>query len=69
MERREFMKVLGTGVAGRWAWAAPVLTGGKTYTYKTAGECEIKADVHGAAESGVRRPVILWIHGGALIMR
>jgi acetyl esterase/lipase len=39
----------------------------KTYTYKSAGGCDIKADVvsHGPLE---KRPVVVWIHGGALIM-
>jgi acetyl esterase/lipase len=41
--------------------------GKKTYTYKTVGKCEIKADVYGVSE-GKARPVVLWIHGGALIM-
>jgi acetyl esterase/lipase len=31
------------------------------------GGCEIKADVHQAAP-GARKPGVLWIHGGALIM-
>jgi acetyl esterase/lipase len=39
----------------------------KTYTYKTVGKVEIKADVYGAP-GGKARPVVLWIHGGALIM-
>lgn len=38
----------------------------RTYTYKTVAQCEIKADVYGASET--TRPVVLWIHGGALIM-
>jgi len=38
-----------------------------TYTYKTVGDCEIKADVYDAARGAVR-PVVIWIHGGALIM-
>src|SRR5208282_5364203 len=35
--------------------------------YKSTGGCDIKADVvsYGALE---KRPVVLWIHGGALIM-
>jgi acetyl esterase/lipase len=37
-----------------------------TYTYKKAGTLEIKADVH-RADDDVRRPVMMWIHGGALI--
>jgi acetyl esterase/lipase len=39
----------------------------KTYTYKTVGKVEIKADVYGASGEKAR-PVVLWIHGGALIM-
>ena len=39
----------------------------QTYTYKVAGDCKIQADAYRAPGEGVR-PVILWIHGGALIM-
>ena len=38
-----------------------------TYTYKVGGDCNIQADVYRAPGDAVR-PVILWIHGGALIM-
>lgn len=38
----------------------------QTFTYKQAGDLEIKADVIGAAP-GKSRPVLVWIHGGALI--
>ena len=68
LDRRRFLQVLAAGMAAGPGHAAPALGGGKTYTYKAAGGCEIKADVHGAVEAGTRRPVILWIHGGALIM-
>jgi acetyl esterase/lipase len=37
-----------------------------TYTYKTASGCSIQADVYRPNDRLVR-PVILWIHGGALI--
>ena len=37
-----------------------------TYTYKQAGELKILADVYPAP--GKNRPVVVWIHGGALIM-
>jgi len=44
----------------------------RTFTYKTVGNLEIKADVYLPHEQGAagnrRRPVLLWIHGGALIM-
>ena len=36
-----------------------------TYIYKSAGDVEIKADVYAA--KGEKRPVVVWIHGGALI--
>src|SRR5438067_6230325 len=39
----------------------------QTYTFKTVGECEIRADVYSPAGGGAR-PGIVWIHGGALIM-
>ena len=39
----------------------------RTVVYKKAGACEIKADVFGSAP-GDRKPVAVWLHGGALIM-
>jgi acetyl esterase/lipase len=41
--------------------------GKQTYTYKTVGACAIKADVYRPAGDAVR-PVVVWVHGGALIM-
>lgn len=38
----------------------------ETYTYKTVGDLEIKADVH-REDDEVIRPVLVWIHGGAII--
>src|SRR5690348_693664 len=38
----------------------------KTYTYKTVGEVKIQADVYRPEDARVR-PVVVWIHGGALI--
>jgi acetyl esterase/lipase len=38
----------------------------KTHTYKTVGEVKIQADVYRADDTTVR-PVVVWIHGGALI--
>jgi acetyl esterase/lipase len=38
-----------------------------TYTYKSVAGCDIQADVIAVGASR-KRPVILWIHGGALIM-
>src|SRR6516225_4413221 len=37
-----------------------------TCTYKTVDGCSIQADVYRPSDKVVR-PVILWIHGGALI--
>lgn len=38
-----------------------------THTYKTAGGCDIGADVYRKSD-GKTAPALLWIHGGALIM-
>jgi acetyl esterase/lipase len=38
----------------------------QTYTFKTIGDCQIQADVYHPPAGGAR-PVIIWIHGGALI--
>jgi acetyl esterase/lipase len=40
--------------------------GRDTFVYKITGGCEIKADVCSAGDGA--RPVIFWVHGGALIM-
>jgi acetyl esterase/lipase len=40
----------------------------ETYVYKTVGDCRIKADVYRAAAVGPPRPIVMAIHGGALIM-
>ena len=37
------------------------------YNYKTVGDLQIKADVYRESGDGVQ-PVVVWIHGGALIM-
>ena len=39
----------------------------QTYAYKTVDGLQIKADVH-RFDDDVTRPVVIWIHGGALIM-
>jgi len=53
--------------------ALPTATNGKrgadkpqTHVYKTVGNLPIKADVY-RPDDGVVRPVVVWIHGGALI--
>src|SRR5262245_48080280 len=39
----------------------------QTYTYKKADDIEIKADVYRSNDTKVE-PVVVWIHGGALLM-
>jgi acetyl esterase/lipase len=39
----------------------------KTYTFKTVGEVKIEADVYRAGDTKTR-PVVVWLHGGALIV-
>ncbi|MSU64604.1 MAG: alpha/beta hydrolase [Opitutus sp.] len=48
------------------AQSAPT-PGTKTYVYKRVGSLEIKADVLPAPKFAGLRPVVVWIHGGALI--
>src|SRR5262245_21709861 len=38
-----------------------------THTYKTVGGIQVQADVHRPNDALIR-PVVVWIHGGALIM-
>jgi acetyl esterase/lipase len=54
--------VLVTGVS-----AAPAEVKRQTFTYKTVGKLEIQADVYRPDDRKVR-PVVVWIHGGALIV-
>lgn len=70
MNRHEFLKTLAATAVSIVAEGSSL--GGqqpvpKTYIYKAAGGCEIQADVYNADES-VMKPVMIWIHGGALIM-
>lgn len=69
MKRRDFLKVSSSGVAALIAQSASAADEGgkKTYTYKTADNCEIKADVYRPDGDKVL-PVVVWIHGGALIV-
>src|SRR5262245_22785944 len=52
--------------AGRTAADEPAFSK-KTYTYKTVDRVDVQADVYRAEDKQVR-PVVVWIHGGALIM-
>ena len=38
----------------------------KSYTFKTAGDVKVQADVY-RTDSKTVRPVVVWIHGGALV--
>jgi acetyl esterase/lipase len=40
----------------------------QTFTYKTVGSCAIKADVYRPGNADDPSPVVVWIHGGALIV-
>jgi acetyl esterase/lipase len=82
VSRREFLASFSGGVAGIAAGALSLTADDKgsraqraarpasrrplTFTYKTVGNLELKADVFRPDRDG-RCPVILWIHGGALI--
>lgn len=80
--RREFLTSLSAGLAGLAAAPALLLAKDKkssrptvraatprveTFTYKTVEGLPIQADVY-RLEGDQPRPVLLWIHGGALIM-
>jgi acetyl esterase/lipase/glycerophosphoryl diester phosphodiesterase len=39
----------------------------RTYTYKTVGDLQVRADVY-RPDDGQVRPVVVWLHGGALIV-
>jgi acetyl esterase/lipase len=68
-ERRGFLQSLAAGglALSHWSRAGEKEVSRKTFTYKKVGDCEIKADVYATGKETIR-PVILWIHGGALIM-
>jgi acetyl esterase/lipase len=70
VSRQEFLKVVAGGVAtaaGAERTFSQQTADVRTYVYKRAGRCEIKADVYGA-DDRVRKPAVMWIHGGALIL-
>ena len=69
MNRHQFLRLMAGGAIGA---ALPRIARAQspsptTHVYKTAGQCEIKADVYQAVPGG-RKPTVMWIHGGALIM-
>ena len=49
------------GLSAATIWAK------KTHTYKVVGDCRIKADIYRPDDTDVR-PVVVWLHGGALIL-
>ena len=69
--RRAFLQEFLPGAAlvasCRLGFADERLPNATTLTYKVAGLCKIKADVFTSPLAGAR-PIVLWIHGGALIM-
>lgn len=70
MNRHEFLKTMAAATASllvpQWSWSDQPADS-KTYTFKTAGGCELKLDAYGS-DPVVRKPVMVTIHGGALIM-
>ncbi len=69
LDRRQMLQMSATAAAlsvSPQLFAAETKVKVSTYTYKKVGDLEIKLDVH-RADDDVRRPVIVWIHGGALI--
>ncbi|MFI4849088.1 MAG: alpha/beta hydrolase [Gimesia chilikensis] len=67
-------QMLGVCAAGASTLCLPSLTRAKpankkmkTFTFKKVGDLEIKADVH-RADDNKTRPVMVWFHGGALIV-
>jgi acetyl esterase/lipase len=71
IDRRRFLASLAVassaGAIATRLGAAEESVRKSTHVYKRVGNCEIKADVY-EPTSGEIRPVVLWIHGGALIM-
>ena len=71
LNRRRFVQLSAATAASLTAWPLgaddDVKIRVKTYTYKEVAGLQIKADVH-RADDDVIRPVVVWIHGGALIM-
>src|SRR5262249_52365097 len=71
LERRAFLGGSVVGLVSGAAFGPRAASGAEisreTLTYKTVGACAIKADIL-RESAGDRRPVAVWIHGGALIM-
>ena len=70
MNKREFLKATAAMTVSRFvsqSLCEETQRVPMTYVYKTAGGCEIKADVYNADVSR-KKAAIIWIHGGALIV-
>jgi len=70
LARRRFVAIAAAAVLAVMSSFSVSAEGGisvTTHTWKTVGGLEIKADVHRADDDQLR-PVVVWIHGGALIM-
>jgi acetyl esterase/lipase len=70
IDRRSFLQCCTAGTAAlagsRFVLAKDDMVRTRTFTYKTVDGLQIKADVL-RADDAVTRPVVVWIHGGALI--
>jgi acetyl esterase/lipase len=70
MNRHDFLKTLAAATAAilvpSWSWSDQPPEA-KTFTYKTAGGQDIKLYTY-YSDPNVRKPVIVHIHGGALII-
>ncbi len=71
VNRRNFLTIAGTGAAATLVLPHAFADEKRkikvqTFTYKKVGKLEIKADVHRVDDDKLR-PVVVWIHGGALI--
>lgn len=70
IDRRSFLQCCTAGTAAivgsRFVLAEEKSFRMRTFTYKKVNGLQIKADVH-RADDDVTRPVVVWIHGGALI--
>ncbi|QGQ31868.1 alpha/beta hydrolase [Gimesia maris] len=69
--RRQMLGICAASASALWlpelTYAKSAKPKVKTFTFKTVGDLEIKADVY-RADDNQTRPVMVWFHGGALIV-
>lgn len=69
--RRQMLGICAASASALWlpelTYAKSAKPKVKTFTCKTVGDLEIKADVY-RADDNQTRPVMVWFHGGALIV-